>query len=161
MPHICDVHDLIVIRVGFDGEVVAESTLPLDLHEFVPCDAVEPVAAAVDLRDAGGAESGQGEPGMKRFKCNFGHGVKCEVSVSDPPPEKGKSHILGIAWTGQPTLKVMRPYINWMNDVNQTMANEWGVKIMHVYQMSKSWNDAEMWCFEPGKTPQRVVATTL
>ena len=95
---------------------------------------------------------------MKTFKCNFGKGVTCEVQVTDSAPPKGSQHILKTEWTGKPSQRVIRPYVAWMNSVNKLLADEWGLKLMHVFQTKPSWTDAEIWVYEPNKPPKRVVA---
>lgn len=91
---------------------------------------------------------------MKTFKCNFGKKLSCEVHVPDVAPPHGSKHIQKIEWSGKPTLKVIRPYIAWMNSVNQTLADEWGIKIMHVFQTSPT--TVEAWSYEPGKPPELI-----
>lgn len=91
---------------------------------------------------------------MKTFKCNFGKGVMCEMQVADTPPEKGTKHILGMAWEGKPNGRHMRQYIAWVNAVNKTLADEWGIKIMHVFQTAP--NSFEAWEYEPNKAPKLV-----
>lgn len=94
---------------------------------------------------------------MKTFKCKFGKDVTCEIQVTDAPPPKGSRHIQKVEWSGKPSPKVIRPYVAWMNSVNKLLADEWGVKLMHVFQTKPSWADAEIWVYEPHKQPKRVV----
>lgn len=94
---------------------------------------------------------------MKTFKCNFGKGVTCQVQVTDTAPPKGTAHIQKFEWSGKPSLRVIRPYVAWMNSVNKMLADEWGVKLMHVFQTKPRWEDGEVWVYEPGKQPKRVV----
>lgn len=91
---------------------------------------------------------------MKTFKCNFGKGITCEMHTTDTPPEKGTKHILGMEWEGKPKKRHMRQYIAWVNTVNKTLTDEWGIKIMHVFQTAP--NSIEAWQYEPNKAPQRV-----
>jgi hypothetical protein len=95
---------------------------------------------------------------MKTFSCNFGKGVSCTIHVSDSPPEKGQAHIQKFEWSIKPTLKVIRPYVAWINSVNQHLANEWGIKIMHVFQVRPGWSlkSLETWAYEPNGNPTRV-----
>jgi hypothetical protein len=93
---------------------------------------------------------------MKTFKCNFGKGVTCEVQVTDSAPPQGSQHILKTEWTGKPSPRVLRPYIAWINSVNKLLADEWQIKIMHVFQTSQT--QAEAWVYEPNRQPKRVVA---
>lgn len=92
---------------------------------------------------------------MKTFTCDFGGGVSCKVQTTDSAPEKGGSHVRSVEWTGKPSKKTIRPYIGWMNSVNKTLADEWGVKLMHIYQISPNWTDWEAWFYEPNKPPQK------
>ena len=92
---------------------------------------------------------------MKTFKCNFGKGVGCEIQVTDDAPAKGQKHILKVEWTGERTPRLLRPYIAWINSVNQTLANDWQRKIMQVFQVSDT--RIEKWIYEPGKKPRRVI----
>ena len=94
---------------------------------------------------------------MKTFKCNFGRGLSCEVQVTDEPPAKG-AHVLKVEWSGERSARVIRPYIAWMNTVNTTLANEWGIKLMHVFQTAPT--RAEVWVYEPGKPPKKVSNNT-
>jgi len=94
---------------------------------------------------------------MKTFKCKFGKDLTCEMQVTDTAPPKGSQHIHKIEWDGKPSPRVLRPYIAWINSVNKTLADEWGVKLMHVFQTKPSWADAEIWVYEPHKQPKRVV----
>ena len=90
---------------------------------------------------------------MKTFKCSFGD-TTCEVQVTDDPPKKGSSHIIDVHWTGRRSAKLIRPYIVWMNSVNQIVADEWNKKILHAYQITRSITEA--WVFEPGGKPKKV-----
>ncbi len=92
---------------------------------------------------------------MKTFKCNFGK-TQAKVIVSDNPPEEGSSHILEVEWSGEMTPKVIRPYIGWMNGINQRLADEWGVKLMHIYQLKPGWEDVEIWTYEPDGKPKKT-----
>ena len=91
---------------------------------------------------------------MKLFKCQFGKGVACEMQVADTPPPAGTSHILEAKWTGQPSPRVIRPYIAWVNSVNKLLADEWRISIMHVFLTAPGVQ--EMWVYQPDKPPQRV-----
>lgn len=91
---------------------------------------------------------------MKTFKCNFGKKLSCVIQVPDEAPPRGSKHIQKIEWSRKPTLKVIRPYIAWMNSVNQMLADEWGIKIMHVFQTSPT--TVEAWGYEPGKQPELI-----
>lgn len=98
---------------------------------------------------------------MKTFRCDFGNGVACEVSVPDaaPPKQTPTGHILAVQWEGKPTKAVLRPYIAWMNSVNALLAQEWGVKLMHVFLDTPSSGD--MWSYEPGKPPKFIKRVSL
>lgn len=77
--------------------------------------------------------------------------------MTDSAPKAGEgttSHVREIKWTGQITSRMVRPYIAWMNSVNQTLANEWRVKLMHVYQTGPGWSKAEVWVYEPDRPPK-------
>jgi hypothetical protein len=103
-----------------------------------------------------GDGAGGKDGGVRTFKCDFGNGVACEVQVADALPEKGKHHIQKFVWSGKPTREVIQPYIAWMNSVNQLLADEWGVVLMHVFQTSPKWQEWETWTYAPNKQPQRV-----
>ena len=90
---------------------------------------------------------------MKTFSCQFGSGVTCTVEITDDQPAAGRTHILRTVWTGSPTPKVLRPYIAWMNSVNQQLADTWQAKLMHVFQTSPT--AAEVWIYQPGGKPIR------
>lgn len=93
---------------------------------------------------------------VRTFKCDFGNGITCEMQVAAALPEKGKHHIQKLKWTGQPTRSVIRPYIAWVNSVNQQLANEWGVSLMHIFQTSPRWQEWETWGYAPNSEPQRI-----
>ena len=41
-----------------------------------------------------------------------------------------------------------------MNSVNAQLADEWGLRLMHIYQLGG--RNFETWVFAPGERPQRV-----
>lgn len=43
-----------------------------------------------------------------------------------------------------------------MNGVNKLLADEWGVKLMHVFAISPKMMTWEVWSYEPGNQPRRV-----
>lgn len=88
---------------------------------------------------------------MRTFRCQFSKDLSCKVAVSDNPPERGTSHIQLVEWDGKPSPKFLRPYIAWMNSVNKTLADEWGIIIMYTYLTPAP----EIWIFEPGKPPEK------
>jgi len=91
---------------------------------------------------------------MPLFKCDFGGGITCEVKISETFPEKGKTHIVEHQWSRHPNKNIVRPYVAWMNTVNQQMANQWGQRLMHCYQVGKNlW---EFWLYVPGEKPKMV-----
>lgn len=91
---------------------------------------------------------------MKTFICEFEDGLKCKVTVSDRAPvEAGFNHILGFEWSGHTLPRHTRPFIAWMNSVNQSLSDEWGQGIMQYYG---SINKPEIWVFNPGKSPQKI-----
>jgi hypothetical protein len=96
---------------------------------------------------------------MKTFCCDFGDGVSCKTIVEDacPRPKDGFNHIRGVEWSGKTTVKHLRPYIAWMNSVNQTLANEWGVKLMHTFGTKPGFAEFEIWVYEPGGRPKKVM----
>jgi hypothetical protein len=94
---------------------------------------------------------------MRTFCCDFGDGVSCKTIVEDAfPPKDGFNHIRGVEWSGQRTEKHVRPYIAWMNSVNQTLANVWAVKLMHVFGTEPGFKKCEIWVYEPGGHPRKV-----
>ena len=90
---------------------------------------------------------------MKTFKCKFGKGVACEVNVTDEFPTDGSQHIQKVKWSGKLRPGLLRPYISWMNSVNKLLADEWNVKLMHVFMKKPYW---EIWVYEPNKEPKNV-----
>lgn len=97
---------------------------------------------------------------MKTFKCNFGKGLSCTIHVSETPPPKGQPHIQKFEWSKRPSMKVTRPYVAWINSVNQQLANEWGIKIMHIFQVGSGWSpeSLETWGYEPNGKPTRIIS---
>ena len=88
---------------------------------------------------------------MKTFKCRFGKKVSCEIKVCDDPPERGKCHIQAYIWEGIPNKKHLRQYIRWINTINAQLADEWGLRIMHVFP-----TPGEVWVYDPGTPPKRI-----
>ena len=93
---------------------------------------------------------------MKTFQCQFNKEVSCTVQTTDEAPTKNEPHILNVEWKGKVSQRLLRPYIAWMNSVNKTLADEWGKKLMHVFQVSQVWDDAEIWVYTPNQPPKRV-----
>lgn len=91
---------------------------------------------------------------MRTYKCSFGNGVSCEIKVTNSPPELGSKHIKEVVWDGEFGKWTIRPYIAWMNSVNKSLADEWGIKLMHVYMISQT--EQEAWVYAPGKPPKKV-----
>ena len=92
---------------------------------------------------------------MRTFKCNFGSGIICTIQVSATQPAQGQAHILGVEWSGTPpTKKVFRPYVAWINSVNQQLAGEWDTSIMHVFLLPDGKHEA--WVYAPGKQPELI-----
>lgn len=87
---------------------------------------------------------------MKHFECDFGNGVKASMDVPDDYDPKYQPKI---QWTGEPTKRLTRPYVTWINQVNQTLANEWGKRLVQVIRTHKDWNKAEIWAYKPGGKP--------
>jgi len=94
---------------------------------------------------------------VRTFSCSFGGGVSCKTLIEDTaPPKAGESHIRGVEWSGKATSRHLRPYIAWMNSVNQTMADVWGAKLMHVFGTEPGFKKFEIWVYEPGGHPKKV-----
>lgn len=96
---------------------------------------------------------------MKTFKHDFGKGVTCEIEVTDSPPSSipdspASGHILSAKWTGSRTDKMIPQYIAWINSVNKQLADEWDVKMMHVFDPPNGQMQA--WLYEPGQNPRRM-----
>ena len=92
--------------------------------------------------------------GELTFKGCFASGVTATVRVAKSPPVKGESHIRDVEWTGNPCAKHLRRYVEWMNCVNQQLADEWGIRLMHVFQTTP--RDIEIWGYAPGEKPHPV-----
>jgi hypothetical protein len=90
-------------------------------------------------------------PAMK-FLHDFGGGIRVEVILTDSPPPKGESHVVRTDWYGgKPTLKHSEQYHLWMHEVNQTVVNRWGAKLLYAVQTGPHrW---ELWQFEPNAEP--------
>lgn len=89
-----------------------------------------------------------------KFVHVFSRSVRCELTVSDEPPEKGKTHIREIFWAGQPKRKHWFEYVRWSHEINRYCADLWQYKITHAFQVSPT--DWEFWGYEPGKPPKRL-----
>ena len=89
---------------------------------------------------------------MKTFKCNFGKALTCTIHVSETLPKSGEPHIQKTEWSHRPTPAVIRPYIAWINSVNQQLSDEWGIKISHIFQIPGGF---EIWNYNPGENPKK------
>jgi hypothetical protein len=117
-----------------------------------PCSSgVTPIGASI--------ESSTKNKTMRFFSCDFGDGVSCKVETADSAPEDKKSHIRVVEFFGKVKPKHLRPYIAWMNSVNQTLSDEWGVTLMHVYLLDKKHEHIDVWLYAPGKPPKRIKST--
>lgn len=90
---------------------------------------------------------------MKKFKCQFSKDLSCEIEMPDKFPGQENYHP-SVQWSGKTSAAVLRPYIAWMNSVNQIMADHWKAKLMHTYLITPSLG--EVWVYEPGGRPKRV-----
>lgn len=97
---------------------------------------------------------------MKTFIHDFGGGIRCEFQVTDDAPPRGECGFLGTVWSGgPPSMKLLRPYIAWVNSIYRGLADEWKIRIRYAYQISKS--TYEIWDFEPGKRPKKAGTKNL
>ena len=95
---------------------------------------------------------------MKTFRCNFGNGLSVEMQTTDEPPVAG-SHIQVIKWFGnRPNKSLFRPYVAWVNSVNKTLTDEWGLVMLHLFQIDTL--RVEIWKYEPGKPPKCLGRTS-
>lgn len=90
---------------------------------------------------------------MKTFKCNFGRGVVCEYQAPETAPKQGE-FTPRFEWTGKPTPRLLRPYIAWVNSVNKTLCDEWGISLIHVFLTGP--NRQETWVYTPGRPPKKI-----
>lgn len=84
------------------------------------------------------------------------------MTISDTPPAEGEDVQREIEWTDPLTKRgkwVIRPYIGWMNGVNQFLADKWKKKVMHVYLLDSKFGRTESWIYEPGQKPSLVQST--
>jgi hypothetical protein len=88
---------------------------------------------------------------MMTFKCDFGDGITCEVFIADEPPSTPWG-VRDALWTGTPSEKTLHSYKAWMNTVNKSLADKWGMRLMHVFMLPKGRN--ECWVYESGKRPR-------
>ncbi len=96
--------------------------------------------------------------------CKFGGGVSCKLDVTADAPAKGESHVVRIEWDGldngkfpkKRARRLMRDYIAWMNEVNQHLANEWKMRLMHIYQKTAHPSGWQSWIYSPGERPKLV-----
>lgn len=93
---------------------------------------------------------------MKTFKCEFGEDLSCEIQVTDDPPqpELGVSHIRHMLWSKPPNKEVLKPYMKWMINVHQQLADEWNCTITYVFEVKPG--KLNPWFFAPGKRPKRI-----
>ena len=91
-------------------------------------------------------------PSSLTFKCNFGEGVICTIEVADQPSvTMGRVNIQRIDWSRNPNDDMLRPYIDWMHGVHQTLANKWRKRLIKFYRVLDG--SAELWTYVPGKEP--------
>lgn len=91
-----------------------------------------------------------------KYVHRFGPGVTCEVEVTDTPPLKGQSHILSHRWSKRPKPKTLPEYIRWMHLVNSNCANRWGLRLMHIFQVTQKPSDWQCWGYAPDEAPKRL-----
>jgi hypothetical protein len=89
---------------------------------------------------------------MKRFHRDFGRGVSCTVQVADTPPTDQSSPVRETHWTWKAGPQHLRAHIGWMNSVNKEMADQWGVRLMHVFLVGNG--RIKPWVYEPGEPPK-------
>lgn len=92
-----------------------------------------------------------------KWKKDFGGGVRATVTMDSvyhagsQPPERV------VKWNvpvNDLTTAIFRPYVDWMNEINQRVSNHWNVKMAQVYMMDGM--TCEAWAFEPGKAPRLI-----
>ena len=88
---------------------------------------------------------------MREFVLEFDKGLRCRYTTNGKP-SVGQEHRPKIVWEGgDPTPDEFPQYKEWIHGVNQTLANEWKMNLMHVFMLSKTRH--EVWAYEPGKQP--------
>ncbi|MCA9136755.1 MAG: hypothetical protein KDB00_08350 [Planctomycetales bacterium] len=93
---------------------------------------------------------------MQTFIGKLTDTVSCTVRISDNPPLRGQAHVLGIEWDGQLDHSIVEPYIQWMNQLQQQMADKWNQTLAYIYQTSPSPSDWLVYQFKPGGTPTKI-----
>lgn len=92
---------------------------------------------------------------MKTFKCRFNKETMCTVEVTDEAPAQGETHIVSVAWDGPRGDTLVRPYMAWMNTVNQQLADEWKIGMMHCFVLPTG--EKMVWTYTPGCRPDLML----
>lgn len=88
---------------------------------------------------------------MKEFVLEFPSGLRCRYRTKGKPVA-GEEHKPVISWDGgNPTPAEFPQYRDWIHGISQTLANEWKLKLMHVFMLSPTRH--EVWAYEPGGQP--------
>lgn len=94
---------------------------------------------------------------MKEFVLEFPNGLRCRYKTKGKPVA-GQEHRPNIVWEGgDPGPDQFPEYKQWINEVTQTLANEWRVELMHVFMLSPTKH--EVWAYKPGGQPVPVAST--
>lgn len=91
-----------------------------------------------------------------KYIHKFNSKLTCSVEIMDRKPEPGEHHILSSVWSQRPTKKHTQEYLRWMHVVNDNYAKQFGLRLMHVYQLSPRYNDWQIWAYDPHKPPFRM-----
>ena len=92
------------------------------------------------------------------FEHLFADGAKATMTVLDEPPKRGESHIQKIEWsdTEGTAAEHLKEYIKWINEVNQSLADKWQIRMMHMYQIGEKPDTWQAWLYVPGEKPELV-----
>lgn len=94
---------------------------------------------------------------MREFVLEFEKGLRCRYRTKGKP-SVGQEHRPSIEWEGgKPTPDEFPQYRDWINGINQTLSNEWQMKLMHVFMLSPTKH--EVFAYEPGGQPISVAVS--
>ena len=91
-----------------------------------------------------------------KYVHKFNSNLICSVEIMDRKVEPGEHHVIRTEWSQRPKKKHTPEYVRWMHVVNDNYAKQFGLRLMHVYQLSPKYNDWQVWAYSPDKPPIKM-----